>query len=130
VIGSWPDAVSGEGFGAPPRWKLTGQFTTFPAVYEEGGYTGQGCTSASVTITELAPAGPIQSGPIRMVYSMEGPALDADSPGGDIEGTITNVQKDVGFDVNYSGEQPFTEHWAKRGARFVLDSGETRMPQC
>jgi hypothetical protein len=130
VTGAWPDAVPGEGFGAPPRWKLTSQFTSAPAIYEEGGYTGQGCTSGAVTITELAPAGPIQSGPIRTVYAMDGPLLDSDSPGGEIKGTIANVQKDLAFDVNYSGEQPFTEHWVKKGARFVLESGETRMPQC
>jgi hypothetical protein len=130
VIGSWPDAVSGAGYGAPPKYRITSQFTASPAIYEEGGYTGQGCTSSSVTLTELAPGGPIQSGPIRLHYSMEGDVLDADSPGGTIDGTITNVRKDVGFDVNYSGEQPFTENWVKRGARFVLESGETRMPQC
>jgi hypothetical protein len=130
VTGAWPDAVPGEGYGAPPRWKLTSQFTAAPAIFEEGGYTGQGCTSGGVTITELAPEGPIRSGPIRTIYSMAGAVLDADSPGGDIEGKIANVQKDVGFDVNYSGDQPFTEHWVKKGTRFVLESGETRMPQC
>jgi hypothetical protein len=130
VTGSWPDAVPGAGFGAPPKFRLTNQFTTAPAIYEEGGYTGQGCTSGGVTITELAPGGPVRSGPIRTIYSMDGPALDADSPGGEIEGKITNVRKDVGFDVNYSGEAPFTEHWVRSGARFVLEDGETRMPQC
>ena len=130
VIGSWPDAVSGAGYGAPPKYRITSQFTASPAIYEEGGYTGQGCTSSSVTLTELAPGGPVQSGPIRLHYSMEGDVLDADSPGGEIQGRIANVRKDAGFDVIYSGEQPFTETWVKRGARFVLESGETRMPQC
>jgi hypothetical protein len=131
VTGSWPEAVSGEGYGAPPKWKLTSQFTTAPAIFEEGGATGQGCTSGSATLTELTPAGPIQSGPIRMVYAMDPAALAAGTaPIGDVQGTIANVVKDTSFDVNYSGEQPFTEHWVKRGARFVLESGETRMPQC
>jgi hypothetical protein len=130
VSGAWPDAVPGAGGGAPPKWKLASEFTSAPAIYEEGGYTGQGCTSASASITELAPAGPVRSGPIRIVYSMDGDTVDADSPGGEIKGTIANVRKDVAFDVNYSGEQPFTEHWIRNGARFVLESGETRMPQC
>jgi hypothetical protein len=130
VTGAWPDAVPGEGFGAAPKYRITSQFTTAPAIYEEGGYTGQGCTSGGVTITELAPGGPVRSGPIRTLYSMEGQELDSDTVGGEIQGTITNVRKDVGFDVNYSGDQPFTEHWVRSGGRFVLESGETRMPQC
>ena len=129
VTGSWPDAVAGSGWGAAPKWKLTSAFTTYPAIYEEGGYTGQGCTSGGVTITELTPQGPVQSVPIRTIYSNAGATVDEQDPG-EVEGTIANVQKDQSFDVNYSGAQPFTEHWVKSGARFVLQGGETRMPQC
>ena len=130
VAGNWPEAVVGADFGAPPKWKLTGAFTEFPAIYEEGGFTGQGCTSAAVTITELTPAGPERSGPIPTLYGNESAAADTGAQGDEIQGTITNIQKDVGFDVTYSGTQPFTEHWTKKGARFALDGGETRMPQC
>ena len=129
VTGSWPDAVSGPGGGAPPKWKLTSAFTLAPAIYEQGGSTGQGCTIGAVTITELAPGGPVQSGPIRMVYSdSAAPAGDdADNP---ITGRIANIHKDQSFDVVYSAAEPFTETWTKQGSRFVLQGGETKVPSC
>jgi hypothetical protein len=129
VTGSWLDAVNGAGWGAPPKWRLTGAFTQFPAIFEQGGSTGQGCTSASATLTELGPSGPVQSGPIRMAYDDSGAAVgdDANNP---VQGRIANVQKDLSFDVVYSTNQPFTESWVKQGGRFVLQGGPTRVPSC
>lgn len=57
VVGKYPEAVSGWGWGEPPtEWSITNKFTTYPAIYAEGGYTGQGITCGSATLTELTPA--------------------------------------------------------------------------
>ena len=131
VTGSWLDAVSGGSWGKPPKWHVTGAFTSFPTVYEEGGYTGQGCTSVGATLTELAPARPVRSASVRLSYVNGGtPGADAAGPTR-TEGKIANVKKDVSFDVVYTGAQQLTETWVKRGERFeLLGGGETKVPQC
>jgi hypothetical protein len=131
VTGSWLDAVSGGSWGKPPKWHVTNAFTSFPAIYEEGGYTGQGCTSSMATITELAPARPVRSASIRLLYDNGGTlGADAAAPAR-VEGRIANVKKDVSFDVVYTGAQQLTETWVKRGDHFELaGGGETKIPQC
>jgi hypothetical protein len=129
VTGSWPDAVSGAGWGAAPKWKLTAAFTSFPAIFEEGGGMGQGYVCSSATITELTPAGPVKSGPIPLHYDNEGAVTD-DAAKVTIDGKIANLRKDVSFDVVYTAAEPFTESWVKRAGRFVLQGGQTRVTQC
>ena len=129
VTGAWPDAVSGAGWGAAPKWRLTGAYTSFPAVYEEGGGGGQGYNCAVARLIELAPAGPVVSGPIRLHYDNEGAVTDEAAKVA-IDGKIVNVKKDVSFDVAYSGSQTFTESWRKRGARFVPQGDQSKALQC
>jgi hypothetical protein len=131
VTGSWLDAVSGGSWGKPPKWHVTNAFTIFPAIYEEGRYTGQGCTSSGATLTELAPARPVRSASIRLLYD-KGGTLGADAAAPTrVEGKIANVKKDVSFDVVYTGAQQLTETWVKRGDHFELaGGGETKIPQC
>jgi hypothetical protein len=129
VTGAWPDAAAGAGGGAAPKWKITNLFTSFPAIYEEGagGGPGHGCASAS--LIELAPAGPVTSGPIRLHYDNEGAVAD-DQAKVTIDGKIVNLRKDVSFDVAYTGSQAFTESWAKRGGRFVLQGEPNKALEC
>jgi hypothetical protein len=130
VSGSWPEAVSGAQWNTPPHWRMTSAFTTRPAIWEDGRTTGQDCTSGSATLTELTPSGPVQSGPIRISYrgksGLSGLLLGETR----IEGHAANIQKDVSFDVVYSSDKQFTETWVKQGDRFVLQGGESKMPQC
>jgi hypothetical protein len=128
VTGAWPNVVSGSGWGAAPEWKLTKAFTSFPAIYEEGGFTAQGCTSSGAFLVELAPSGPIQSGLVRLGFDDSGGL--GDRPAMAITGKITNVKKDISFDVAYTGGQQFVETWIKRAGKFVPAAGETKMPQC
>ncbi|HEY9553065.1 hypothetical protein [Allosphingosinicella sp.] len=129
VTGTWPALVQGSGYGEPPSdWSLSGEFAEYPAVVEEGGYTAQGCTSGGVTLTELRPERPVQSGLIRTIYSNQS-GFGANN-GAEIDGEIVNINKGVSFDVTYSGSRAFTETWVRRGDTFQLRGGETRMPQC
>lgn len=58
VVGRWPKAVEGWGWGAAPtEWYLTSKFTAYPAIYASGGFMGQGVIMESATITELRPHG-------------------------------------------------------------------------
>ncbi|MBV9931712.1 MAG: SHOCT domain-containing protein [Alphaproteobacteria bacterium] len=129
VTGSWPNLVGGAGWGKAPQWKLTNAFTSFPAIFEEGSGMGQGYVCASATLTELAPSGPVSSGPIPLHYDNEG-AVSDDAAKVTIDGKIVNVKKDVSFDVAYAAAEPFTETWVRRGGKFVLQGGQTRVTQC
>jgi hypothetical protein len=128
VIGSWPDLVRGSGWGGPPDWIVSNDFNTYPTVFEEGGYTAQGCTSGGVTLTELRPDTPVQSGLVRTHFDNQSGFGELD--GKSIKGTIGNIRKDTSFEVTYSGARSFVEKWVKKGEVYRLESGETQMPQC
>lgn len=129
VTGAWPDAATGAGWGAAPKWKITNLFTSFPAIYEEGAGGGQGYTCASANLIELAPAGPVTSGPIRLHYDNDGAVTDNQAKVS-IDGKIVNLKKDVSFDIAYTGSQSFTESWVKRGGRFVLQGEPNKALEC
>ena len=70
VIGRYPDAVKGWGYGAiPTDWRVTDRFTADPAILASGGYTGQGIIESSATLTELRPDGPVTSDVINTGFS-------------------------------------------------------------
>ena len=126
LTGSWPDLVQGAGWGGPPQWKMSTEFTSNPAIVDEGGFTAQGCTSGGLMITELRPNRPVQSGLVRTIMSNESGYGDPDQ----IDGHIKNIRREHSFDVVYTGTRSFVEHWIYRGGRFVLDGGPSKMPQC
>ena len=73
VTASYPEAVSGWGWGsAPSEWRITNRFTSNPAIFASGGYTGQGITLSGSTITELRADGPHTSDRIGTGYDDEG----------------------------------------------------------
>ena len=134
VQNEWPNAVEGWGWGAPPAdWFLTSKYTTNPAVYARGGYTGQGYTCESATLTELRPEGPVTSGPIMIGSSNEGAVMDNGmTPGGEpaqtLEGEIANVVRNASFDVVVKGgEEPFTERYLWKSGKFVAEVAESRL---
>lgn len=96
VTASYPEAVSGWGWGAAPsEWQVTDRFTAYPAIYASGGYSGQGITVSSAAVTELRPDGPSTSDVIGLGYSDAGAITDDNPrPGCELEGKITKVVKD------------------------------------
>ncbi|HEX4736314.1 MAG TPA: SHOCT domain-containing protein [Allosphingosinicella sp.] len=130
VAGSWPEAVSGARWNTKPRWRMVTDYTTAPAIWEQGYNRTQDCSSGSTTITELAAGGPVTSGPIRFSYHGKNGLAGLLLGDTDIQGHVANIQKDVSFDVIYSGDRQFTETWVKQGDRFVLQGGESKMPTC
>lgn len=121
VTGSYPEAVSGWGWGAAPTdWQLTNRFTSRPAIYASGGYMGQGVVMSSSTITELRPEGPKTSDVIGTGYSDEG-AFDEESSrtACNVEGEIGNIVKDRSFEVSASGSVVEHDKYIMRNGRFV-----------
>jgi hypothetical protein len=121
VTASYPEAVAGWGWGAAPSdWELTTRFAKFPTIYASGGYTGQGVTISSAVITELQPEGPVASELIGLGYSDAGAITDDDPrPVCELEGKITNVERDRGFDVVVTGTLSGRDRYVKRGGKFV-----------
>jgi hypothetical protein len=128
VVGSWPDLIRGYGWGRPPDWTVSEEFNTYPTVVEEGGYTAQGCTSGGVTLTELRPDKPVQTGLVRTHF--DNASGFGELNGQSIDGSLGNIRKDASFEVAYSGARSFTEKWVKKGDVYLLETGETKMPQC
>jgi hypothetical protein len=133
VTGAWPAAVRGWSWGAPPRdWSINSQLADYPVVVAEGGYTGQGITCSSATLTELRPEGPVTSDHIPTGYSNEG-AVNEDTgrtfggePRRDVEGRIGNIRRSRGFDVAFTGTERFTESYDYRDGRFAPRLAESR----
>jgi hypothetical protein len=130
VSGSWPEAVSGSRWTGTPKWRLTTAFTTLPAIWEEGRNSSQDCVSGSATLTELTADGPVQSGPIPTYYKNSGGLRGLLGGETEITGHAGNIQKDVSFDVVYSGDKELTETWVKQGNRFVPQGGASQVQQC
>jgi len=121
VTGSYPEAVSGWGWGAAPAdWQLTTRFTSTPAIYASGGYMGQGVVMSSSTITELRPDGPRTSDVIGTGYNDEG-AIDEESgrTACNVEGEIGNIVKDRSFEVSASGSVVAHDRYIMRNGKFV-----------
>ena len=132
LAGSWPGAVRGWGWGAPPaEWRISRDFTSHPAILAQGGFTGQGRTCSSAVLTELRPDGPVESGPIWTGYDDEGAITDEHLARGErvqrLNGEIANIRRDRSFEVRFAGTDRFTERYVRRGNRFVAAS-ETRLP--
>jgi hypothetical protein len=131
---SWPKAMDGWGWGAPPKgWTLTERFTTNPALYAEGGYTGQGITCGSASLVELRPEGPVSSDLINLSFSNAG-NVDEETgrtfggdPARDVEGKIAEVQKDRSFVVRVTGKEQFDERYVWTGAKYKRTAKKSRL---
>jgi hypothetical protein len=122
VAARYPQAVPGSGWGNPPEgWRIVENFTTHPAIYAEGGFTGQGYTQTWATITELRPQGPMESR-IDMGSDNTGAVAD-ESQAVSLTGRIANVVRNTSFDVVYTGACTLTRHYVFRNGRFDLPGG-------
>ena len=131
VVKSWPKAIEGDGWGAPPpTWYLTEKFTTYPAIYTEGGYMYHGDSGTSATLTELQPSGPTTSETIDLGASNVGAFEGSHDFSCEYVGKIVNLKKDRSFDVTLTGSIGGTDHYIKRGGKFITASEANRGPTC
>lgn len=131
VTGEWLNAGSGTSSGAEPSWAFSSSLSNQPMLESGGGGTWQGHTCTWTTFTEFGAGGPVEVVRLQM-YQSDGGAITEESgqTATELTGTIRNVVKDRSFDVVYTGTDRFTEHYVRRGARYVLAGGETRMNGC
>jgi putative oligomerization/nucleic acid binding protein len=131
AVGKWPEAVKGWGWGAPPTdWSISDKFASYPVIVAEGGYMGQGISCGGATLTELRPEGPVESDIIRTSSSNEGAVGDDGTAYGEpprtLEGKFANIVRDKSFEIRVTGTESFTEHYVRRGGKFV-SVGESRL---
>jgi Short C-terminal domain len=134
VVRRFPKAVEGWGWGeAPTDWSISDKFAQYPVIVASGGYTGQGITCSSTSLTELRPEGPVQSELIPTGYSNEGAVLEetgqttAGDPVRELDGKIAKIVKGKSFVVEARGTETIIESYARKGATFARTSGESRL---
>ncbi|HYD39175.1 MAG TPA: SHOCT domain-containing protein [Allosphingosinicella sp.] len=129
VARAFPAAVATGSFGQVARWSLSPRFSTWPVIVAEGGGTWQGHSCSWLTLTELAPGGPVELARVPLTYDDKGASED-ESEAKSIEGRILNVVRNQSFDVVYSGSRAFSEHWVRSGNRYAVAGGESAMETC
>ena len=73
LAGSWPEILGGNGFGAPPEWRIRTDLGRPAYLVSETGWSGQGYTCASTDLVELTPQAPlVQATAIPMHYDNAG----------------------------------------------------------
>lgn|GEM_PF-6684315 len=119
ITGRWPRAVLGWDWGDPPEnWRVTTQFTTYPAIVASGDFRQHGIILRSSTLTEMRPDGAVMSDVIGMGFDDRGFHEDR-RRACTVNGRVMNVRKDVGFDVEVAGTVRKIERYRKSGNRFV-----------
>jgi Short C-terminal domain len=131
VTGQWLNGGGGASWGAPPDWRFSTLLTSEPLLESSAGGTWQGHTCTWTRFYAFAQGGPAEVVSMQM-HQDNGGAVTEESGEQvtDISGQIRNVVKDRSFDVAYTGSERFTERYIRRGARYVLASGATRMSGC
>lgn len=128
----WLTAMTGSGWGEPTdKMIIRHDLASFPVIASETGFTGQGCTSGQLWLTELRPEGPVRWDPVPIVYDDSG-KMGAEESGRfrSVHGKISGVRKDVSFAVAYSGAETFRETYRRQGNSFVRSVKTSRMPSC
>ncbi len=126
VTGKFPEAVPGNGYGgAPSKWSVSDKFGPVPVIYSEAGWTGQGYTCTSFTLTELAEK-PTKVATVPIFYD------DRDTGSDDVKGMIEGKLRDISHDaltIHYAGAATFDETW-RRGRGVYRMTGKSRMLTC
>jgi hypothetical protein len=122
-------AVESGSFGSLSEWSVSLNLSSNPVVYVEGGGTWQGYTCSVATLLELAPNAPVEIAQIPVYYSNAGTITDNSKPT-ELKGRIANVVEGQSFDVSYSGSRRFTDHYVRRGAKYMLKGARSQMQEC
>lgn len=128
LAGSWPEITSGNGFGAPPEWRLRSDLGPATWLQTETGWTGQGYTCGAVSLIELTPQGAVLRGDhIPVHYDNAGAVMD-ESQAESQDGTLTWA--DGKLRVTYTGKRPGVAEYEIVGGKFVRRSGHDLFQDC
>lgn len=127
VTGKFPEAVPGNGYGgAPSKWEISDKFGPVAVIYSEAGWTGQGYTCTSFTLTELADK-PAKLATVPIFYDDRD--TGSDDAKGMIDGKLAAIEPGKSFTVHYTGAHTFDETWRVGGSQYRL-AGASRMLTC
>ena len=127
VTARYPEAAHGSGWGnAPDGWEIVENFTTYPALFYETGYTGQGYTTLGANLVELRPEGPSLSSLDRGADNSG--AVGDEGEVSSYEGEIRNVVRDQSFEMVFTGTCEFTRRYLFRNNKFEPES--ELVPEC
>lgn len=128
LVGSWPEIASGNGFGAPPEWRLRSDLGPANWLQTETGWTGQGYTCRAVSLIELTPQGAVMRGEnIPVHYDNAGAAPDeskVESQDGTLSWTGGKLR------VSYTGKRSGVAEYEIVGGKFVRRSGHDLFQDC
>ena len=145
VVGAWLEGAGAGSWGRPPDWDFSTLLSDQPMIRTDGGDGGQGYFCTWSQFYELGPNGPREIADVQTGYSDTGARIPENgTPPTEIEGAIRNAVRGRSFDIVYTvrsfalrgdafvpaGRRRFTEHYVLRGGRYVLSSGESRVPTC
>lgn len=127
VAARYPEAAHGSGWGnAPDDWQVVENFTTYPALFYETGYTGQGYTTLGANLVELRPEGPSVSAMDRGADNSG--AVGDEEEVSSYEGAIRNVVRNQSFDMVFTGTCEFTRRYVFRNNKFEPET--ELVPEC
>lgn len=118
----YPSAAIGGSMGALSDWNVSRNFGPQPVIFAEGGFTGQGLSCSTATLTALMPRGPVTIAQVPTFYS-------SNANGREIDGKIGAIVPGRSFMVNYTGSMRFTDRYVWSNGRYRLQ-GRSRLPSC
>lgn len=121
VTRRWPDAATGSMMGNPPQWKIRSDIARGLVIEAKSGGVWQGYACDLTSLIELTPEGPSDLVSFDLQYDSTGAVGDG---GESYDGAIVNVVPGRSFDVRFSGSKPVTQHFVRKGAKFIRVPGE------
>lgn len=129
VIKSWMRAAGNGDWGtATDKFSISQEFSRYPVIITEDSSGGQGYVCGAMEMVELRSEGPSKWDAIPNIYSDVG--NKGEEEGSEINGAVANVRKDVSFDLVFTGDDSFIEHYERRGNKFVRTSSGSKLPTC
>lgn len=127
LAGSWPEIVGGNGFGAPPEWRIRTDLGRPAYLVTETGWSGQGYTCSATDLVELTPAAPlVQATSIPMHYDNEGVGTP---PVVTIDGTLDRGP-DGKLRVTFTGTKSGFVDYVLVGGKFTRVSPADLINEC
>jgi hypothetical protein len=117
------DKFDGDGFGAPPQWKVRRDLEANPVLTVETGFTGQGYTCASQALVELTPDGAkIRAESVPVDYDDSGVGHGRVTT---LEGQIRPLARGRSFEVVFHGTRSMRMVYERHGETYAT---RDRMP--
>jgi len=125
--GEWLDLGSVGSVGnAATAWAFSDALGKNPYLVTSGGGVWQGCAISSVTLTELAPDGPVDRASFTDSMS-SGAGLNQKEQG--FDGQITSAVPDKSFTVTYTGTRAIKQQYLLTNGKYEL-VGKDQIPGC